>query len=459
MRCFRLGSVLAPAMVMCLLLGDTAAQQKGNLVTPESSCGLEFYAQGGVVVEGVAYFTANDEFYTPGLSMTDDFPRVVAFDVRSFRKLRTYKFAATYDSAPLVFPTKDGTWLVIAHEWRHARTVAMNRDTGEVVWTSAANQTGMRFFGYSYYLCMDGSRLILAANENGLHAISGETGKDVWSVSGTSAGAVTPAVDQANKWVFYQSKGLVHKIDATDGSVLKSVSVTNPTTSNVWNTVLTKDSHGSFVATHWYDVPGNRRRQGAIRVYDEDLNLKWQKTGLPTGRKHTLTYADGKLLTGCGDGWDTYSGDSWKHIDAYNIADGTLAWKCDLSKYNFQCIQNVPYFNGFFYAQTDDDHDKYPSSFMFRINASTGKLDEVFDYGYTVNTCAACCIAAGKVFKGTLWADRCVVVEIATGSNLDWPGPYGDPQLNQMAVSDPRAKIVPMRAVGQTPLPKPVQSR
>ena len=371
---------------------------------------------------------------------------MVAFDVRSFKKLRTYKFSCTYDSSPLVFPTKDGTWLVIAHEHKKARTVAMNRDTGQVVWTSAANQPGMAFFGYSYYLRPDGSRLILAASENGLHAMSGETGKDVWWVKQQSTGGITPCVDQAKGWVFYQCDGKVLKIRAADGRILKSVSVASPKTCISWNTVLTGDSHGSFVATYWYD--GNWK--GAIRVYDENLKLVWEKTGLPTGKKHTLTYADGKLLTGSGDGWVTYTSGDWKYIAAYAIDTGEVVWKCDLSKYNYQCIENVPYFNGFFYAQADEDHDKYPSSFVFRIEATSGKLAEVFDYGHTVNACAPCIIAAGKIFKGALWADRCVVAEIAEGSNADWPGPFGDPQSNQMAVSDPGAKIVPMREVGWT---------
>ena len=188
--------------------------------------------------------------------------------------------------------------------------------------------------------------------------------------------------------------------------------------------MLTGDSRGSFVATYWYD--GNWK--GAIRVYDKNLKLVWEKTGLPTGKKHTLTYADGKLLTGSGDGWVTYTGGDWKYIAAYAIDTGAVVWKCDLSKYNYQCIENVPYFNGCFYAQADEDHDKYPSSFLFRIEATNGKLAEVFDYGHTINACAPCIIAAGKIFKGALWADRLRSGADRRGVKADWPGPFGDPQ-------------------------------
>ena len=408
--------------------------------------GLDYlnFDQGGVVVGGVAYFTG-------------DGTTIGAFDPKTFQLLRTYSVGGhTYDSSPLVFPenpTIDNTWLVIAHDIDHSRTIAMNRDTGATVWTSAANQPGSYFFGYSYYQRTDGSRLILAANTNGLHAMSSQTGQDVWSVPATSTGGITPAVDQTNGWIFYQHDGQLLKVNAANGSVLTTANVTSgqngASTCISWNTVLVKgtDAAHSYVGTYWYDS----NYHAAIRVYDENLNLKWQQTGLATGKKHTLTYADGLLLTGSGDGWVTYPGSDWKHITAYNVADGTTAWTCDLSAYNFQCIENAPYYNGYFYAQTDEDHDLYPSSFVFRINASTGKVDEVFDYGHTVNACATCIIADGNMFKGAIWEDRTTVLQLATGSSLDWVGPFGDPQLNQMAVSDPGATLVSMRELVPEP--------
>ena len=184
-RFLRLASLLVPlafAMSRTLHADDPPAGQAAAVprLNPRSSSGLNWYSQGGVVVDGVAYFTANDYSRRAGVTRTDRFPCVVAFDVKTFEKLREYEFTFTYDSSPFVYQTQDGTWLVIAHEYKNARTVAMNRDTGEIEWVSEANQPGAYFFGYSYYQRDDGGKLLLMACQNGLHAMSGETGKDVW---------------------------------------------------------------------------------------------------------------------------------------------------------------------------------------------------------------------------------------------------------------------------------------
>jgi len=162
----RVGAGIAGAWL--LLVVGVFAEEGTKIVDPGSPSGLDYYAQGGVVVDGIAYFTSTDGSYVPGVEKTAGFPSVVAFDVRTFRKLRTYAFARTYDSTPLVFQKRDGTWLVIAHEHKNKRTVAMRRDTGEVDWTSAPNQPGAYFFGYSWFQRDDGSKLILTACQNGL---------------------------------------------------------------------------------------------------------------------------------------------------------------------------------------------------------------------------------------------------------------------------------------------------
>jgi hypothetical protein len=218
--------------------------------------------------------------------------------------------------------------------------------------------------------------------------------------------------------------------------------------------VLINDSHGYFVATYWY---GAKEWDGAIRVYDRDLKPVWEKTGLPTGKKATLTYADGKLVTGSGNQWGArYQGDKWKYIAAYTIDSGAAAWKCDLSKYVYTCILNVPYASGRFYAETQDDVHAIPgvTSKLFRINAATGSLEQVLDYGRDISSCATCIIARGKLLSGDLVHDRLVVTQLAAGSSADWPGPFGDPQLNQMAAaSEPGAKTTAMREVGGGVLP------
>jgi len=439
----RSGAVVA----LVLILGSAVGQENDNQVDPKSPSGLDFYAQGGVVVDGVAYFTSTDGSRRKGMQKSAEFPAVIAFDVGSFKKIRTYRFAQTYDSTPLVFQKKDGTWLVIAHEHKKARTLALNRDTGEVEWTSAANQPGALFFGYSYFDRDDGSKLILMACANGLHAMSGETGEDVWWVQRRSTGGVTPCVDQHAGCIFYQCNGQVLKVRAADGEVLKSATVGRPSTCVSWNTLLVNDANGYFVATYWY---GAKEWDSAIRVFDKDLNLVWEKTGLPIGKKATLTYADGKLVSGSGNQWHAeYKGNDWKYIAAYAIGTGEVVWKCDLSPYTYTCILNVPYSGGYFYAETQDG-ERTETSKVLRINGTDGKLEEVFEYGRRITSCATSIIARGWILSGDLHEDRTVATKIAENSNLDWPGPFGDPQTNQMSLPhEPGAKLVPMQEGGR----------
>ena len=395
-----------------------------------SSSGLDYYCQGGVVVDGVAYFTAGDRSRRLGVPHKKDFPAVVAFDTKTFKKLRTYDFEHTYDSSPLVFQKKDGSWLIIAHEHLNSRTVAINRDTGKVEWISESNQPGRLFFGYSYFVRDDGSKLILMACSNGLHAMSSETGKDLWWLKRKSNGGVTPCVDQENGWIYYQCPGELLKIRAADGKVIESTAIKKPFKCISWNTVLINDSYGYYIATYWY---GRKEWDSAIRVFDKDLKLVWERTGLPIGTKATLTYADGKLVSGSGNQWNAeYQGNAWKYIAAYAIGSGEVLWKCDLSEHQYVCILNVPYFNGFFYAQTQEPQPV--SSKVFRINAENGNLEEMLDYNRSITSCATGIIAHGKLLSGDLHEDRIVVTSIANNSNQNWIGPFGDPQTHQMAV-------------------------
>jgi hypothetical protein len=435
-----------------LLLTTTAlSQESSKLVDPTSPSGLDYYAQGGVVVDGIAYFTSTDGSHRQGVHKSPEFPSVVAFDVHTFRTVRRYPFARTYDSTPLVYQKRDGTWLVIAHEHEKKRTTAIRRDTGEVEWTSAPNQPGAYFFGYSYFDRDDGSKIILTACQNGLHGTCGETGKDLWWIQQRTTGGVTPCVDQKRGWVFYQCDGNARKVRAVDGEVLKTVQVAKPNRCISWNTVLVDDAHGYFVATRWYGKP---EWDSAIRVYDQDLELVWSREELPIGKKTTLTYAEGKLVVGGGNSWSKkYDGDRWKHITAYSIADGEVAWRLDASQFRFTSIMNVPYVNGYFYAETQNGPD--PSQ-LLRIRASDGRLEEVLDYGRPITSCAQCIAAHGKIFSGDLYRDGIVATKIAENATADWPGPFGDPQTNQMAApSDPDAKLVPMEDLSDPDIRSP----
>jgi len=443
------------AWVLVLLAGPVLAQQDPDCVNPICDLGVEFYAQGGVVVDGIAYFTSDDGGCVKTGIRSPDFHSVVAFDVHTLRKVRSYHFLQTYDSSPFLFQKRDGTWLVIAHEHKNERTVAFQRDSGQLEWTSADNQPGHYFFGYSTCRLDDGTQLILVACQNGLHAMSGETGEDVWWLKQRSTGGVTPCVDQERGWVFYQCNGQVLKVLAADGRVLKSAAVATPNVCISWNTALVNDDYGYFVATRWYGKP---EWDSAIRVFDSDLNLVWERTGLPVGKKDTLTYVDGKLVTGSGNHWSKkYEGDAWKYVAAYSIADGSILWKCDLSHIPYESLFNLPYFNGHFYAETTGGD--YGSSKLLRIRASDGALVETLDYGRSISSCAPCIIAHGRLLSGDLGEDRIVVTEIAENSKADWPGPFGHPQTNQFALAEePDATLVPMKEIrpkGKGDLPCP----
>jgi len=433
--------------IVFLPSSSALSQDSPELVNPKSESGLRFYSQGGVVVGGIAYFTSDDGGCVKTGLRSPDFHSVVAFDVRTFRKIRTYHFSQTYDSTPFVFQTRSGTWLVIAHEHKKRRTVAMNRDTGKVEWISAANQPGAYFFGYSYFQCDNSSKLILMACQNGLHAMSGESGKDVWWVQQRSTGGITPCVDQKRGWIFYQCDGRLLKIRATDGEILRSVAVGTPNRCISWNTVLVDDPRGYFVATRWYGKP---EWDSAIRVYSRDLELVWERKALPIGKKDTLTYADGLLVTGSGNHWSKggYQGTDWKYVAAYSIASGEMAWKCDLSQIGYESLFNLPYFNGYFYAETLGG--KGNTSKLLRIRASDGKLEEALDYGRSIGSCAPCIIAHGKVLSGDLEEDRVVVTRIAKNSTADWPGPFCDPQTNHFALPhEANAGLVTMEEAGR----------
>ncbi|MGD8239571.1 MAG: PQQ-binding-like beta-propeller repeat protein [Armatimonadota bacterium] len=434
------------AASLCAAQSDAETHDgKPVLSDPSASdSGLDYFSQGGVVVDGIAYFTADQS--CSRYWKADGYPFGVAFDVSTFRKVRTYPLKDTYDSCPLVVQKRDGSWLIIAHEYKEKRTVALERDTAEVVWTSPANQPGSYFFGHSYYVLPGGARLIFAASQNGLHALSGESGEEVWWVRARSTGGVTPCVDQQNGWVYYQPDGKLIKIRAADGEIIKSVPVGHPNRTVSWNTVLARDAHGYHIATYWFgfvDRDGKKKMQwnAAVRVHDAELNLLWERTGLPCPKKATLTYADGKLVVGTGSHWSPpYEGTEWKYIAAYAIGTGDMVWKCDLTEHDYRATMNVPYGYGFFYAEAWAEPAK-----LFKINAATGVLEDVYEYDASVSSCAPPLIAHGRVFSGDLGRDGIVVTRVARNSTSDWPGPFCDPQTNTYALpDDPNAQPTAM---------------
>ncbi|WP_165971901.1 PQQ-binding-like beta-propeller repeat protein [Paenibacillus piri] len=396
------------------------------------------YSQGGTVVEGVAYFTANsfqehlnEEGHLTRIEKPLKYPYVVAFDTGTLEVIRTYDFEDTYDSSPLVLPKKDGTWLVLAHEHINQRTVAMNRDTGEIAWISEANQPGSMFFGYSYYVKKDGTTLILANVQNGLHAISLEDGKEAWFIPGT--GGVTPCVDQAGGHIYCQWSGRLSKINAETGAVIQTVAVEEPSSCVSWNTVLAHDEHGYHIITYWYSP---RLYGSAIRVYDAGLTLLWEKSGLSLSKKATLAYHGGSVFVGSGDHWQSYYSEpntDWKNITAYRVNNGEIAWKLDLSGYHYSNIPNIVYCNGMLIAETQTNIRPLGYHLLV-MDALNGALLKSYYKELPANSCAVPLLTGGKWFSGDLVTNSVLVTELGTGGPADWIGAYGNGQTNDMCV-------------------------
>jgi len=163
-----------------------------------------------------------------------------------------------------------------------------------------------------------------------------------------------------------------------------------------------------------------------------------ERRGLPTGKKATLTYANGLLLTGSGNQWGaTYNQNdpTWKKVTAYSVGTGNVAWTADLSAYTYTTILNAPYYNGYFYAETQEDANL--PSLMFKINAATGQGG---NRPLTTDTgkapAATDIIADGKIFSGDDNHDDIMVTADRHRVEPRLDGSVRRSQLNQMALPD-----------------------
>lgn len=398
---------------------------------------LPGYSQGGTVVDGIAYFTADDA--TP-----DGYPNVAAFDARTGRKIRSYPFWNTYDSAPMVLRKKDGRKVVIAHEWALERTRALHADDGSQAWVSPANQPGSWFFGYSWYRNREGTSLILTESENGLHANSLDDGGEAWWIR--REGGMTPAVDQGSSRIYFQSNGRLDKIDAENGNVLKSVQVDSPSHCQSANTILVKDEYGYYIVTYWF---GHQYYGSAIRVFDQDLNLVWVKGGLPLWQKYVPTYHGGRLFLagqGIGNGFfetHPYQDEGWKWIEALDIRNGKTLWKTEMTRHRYMSMTNLIHADGYLIGETQG-FEKRNHYKVFILDAQRGKIRAQYDSRKYGTSCAPPLLHDGILFSGDMISDRVFATHVGLANHgADWPGPFGDPQLHHMSAAEKPRTIRP----------------
>ena len=396
------------------------------------------YSQGGTVVDSVAYFTANSyqEMADPGKVWQNErpmpYPFAASFCINSFKKIRTYDFEDTYDSTPIVLESS-GRMIIAAHQYKAMKTSAFDVQTGEKLWDSPANQGGALFFGYSYYHSKKGL-LLIVCSDSGLHALDALTGREEWFFP--SPHGVTPCVDQGKGRIYYQYNGGISILDASSGLCLSSLSVDNPAVCISWNTVLAGEGKDKRIVTYWYE---KGFFGSCIRVYDMELKFIWEKKGIPASRKATLCCADAKIFIGSGDHWQQdyikLKDQSWKTISAYDLYTGKTAWLTSMHEYEYSCIPNIIYCNGWLIAESQTNICGFPY-LVFVLNAKNGEILRLWYRKGPANSCAPPVFSSGMLLSGDLISDNVLVTRLGEGENSDWIGAFGDGQTHSMTAPD-----------------------
>lgn len=408
-------------------------------------CGLFGSNEQMTVRRGVVYASSEQ----------DSFPSVRSFFLDSnFSKDSVYyAFRNNYGCTPIVDTLNNGTWVIIEYEkmasWTYNRVRCLNLYTGAEVWRSDSSLGFSQTSGMNQYTMDNGTRIVIVPTANGIWAFDINDGDSIWTYRKAELFNKTPAVDQANKWIWSaRSSGYSFYLSKINAETGVSINECNPpynsSQNQVGNVVLVNDAYGYFVTTSVYGTAA-----GEMWVIDSNCTtVWWDTTNLILGEKNVLAYKDGKLITGHGDGWTTpvggnQVGDSskWKCITAYNIATGTKAWTCDLSVNkgwtDSQFVEDVAICKNRVYANTDDGTPQY-NKHVYVINLTTGALIENFDCQSVGASCGVAAITNGYLLKADVdtMQGRIRPFKIASsGKKNDWWA-YGTYQTNQMCAPD-----------------------
>lgn len=281
--------------------------------------------------------------------------------------------------------------------------------------------------------------LVQASNSpGGLHCLNLETGIQLWWFDPQSnMFGITPAVDQTNGFIYFQTRNRLWKINALNGALLDSVVLTNASGMASGNTILVDDVHGYFVTQCSYV---DEAYGGVVKVFDSNLDLVWQVTGLNLSPKVVMAYYDGVLYVPTGNTFvyeyvgDWYNGELENAgVKAYDITDGTPLWTfvCDPEKIfvleGHRGVIDVLYCNGYLFFKTVANG----TTEAYCINASDGTLaKKLIDNTGQHENCAPCAFSGGRLYEGSLVANAIKVYQFGTGDYKDWNIYGSTPQLN-----------------------------
>lgn len=419
------------------VIKDLKLYNKNKINLSNANKGYKYYSQGGITSSNFAYFTGAKYTQNKDYIKGKDFSYVVKFKLTPpFEKIREYTFEDTYDSSPFLIEGKKN--LIVAHEFRKHRTKALNEITGNIEWISEENQLGQLFFGYNIVESKE-KKYLLGSFENGLHILNSENGNEEVFIKRVSSGGVTPAVDNSTGDIFYQYNGGILKYNINKRKIIKEVEVKGSNKSVCWNTIFVRDNYGEHVISYWIGNDGYL--DSCIRVYDTDLNLKWERKNLPGGKKTTITYFQGKITHGIGNHWNSkYDKDnSWKKIPIYDVKNGEMIFSVDVSEYNFKSILNIPVVNNIMFAETQD---LVNNSTLFIVNGLTGNMLEVYNFDTPNTSCAPSILSNNYFLSGDIHQDQINILKVLEGNNFEWKGPFGELYTNTNSVNTRKTNLV-----------------
>ena len=298
-------------------------------------------------------------------------------------------------------------------------------------------------------------KYILTEAYNGLFALDIETGQTLWKFTGTYGAAEiregrTPCVDQTNGWIYYQCLNRLFKLNALNGQVLDYVAVSDEGQNTSGNTILVNDAHGYFIVTFFWKFAAYG---GAIKVYDQNLDLVWEASGLNSFVKANIVYNDGVVYFGTGDSFQYDYNHEWYagqkedcKVIAYDVTDGSVDWTweadaaADYVANKNKAVLDLIYCNGYLIALSAlGGGVDNTFGMVWVIDAFDGSLLKTYTHDKTLTACGRAAFSYGRLIKGNLTNNETEVIQIGTGAKTDY-APFGNHKLNH-CVADPTALV------------------